>query len=48
VVEDPDSYWHQGGGEGSWTPEALPVAGQAVTSMPRMMAAAGLMDDAVA
>ncbi len=43
VVQDPDSYWHQGSGDGSWEPGDLPIDGQVIGSMPQMLAACGLM-----
>lgn len=43
VVEDDQSYWQEGSGGGAWTPADAPVAGNAITDLPKMMAAAGLM-----
>jgi hypothetical protein len=43
VLEDDQSYWHEGAGDGSWTPAEVPVAGKAITSFPEMMRCCGLM-----
>jgi hypothetical protein len=43
VVEDDQSYWHQGAGNGSWSPADNPIGGSAITDMPKMLKAAGLM-----
>ncbi|WP_420862648.1 peroxidase family protein [Algirhabdus cladophorae] len=43
VIEDAASYWHEGAGDGSWTPAQTPVGGAAITDMPALLKAAGLM-----
>lgn len=43
VVEDDQSFWHEGGGGGAWTPAEMPVGGQAITDFPKMLASCGLM-----
>jgi hypothetical protein len=43
AVEDDASFWHEGAGDGSWTPAEAPVAGQAITDFPKMLTVCGLM-----
>ena len=43
IVEDGGSYWHEAGGDGAWTPAEVPVAGEAITDFPKMLASCGLM-----
>ncbi|MEL6639775.1 MAG: heme peroxidase family protein [Pseudomonadota bacterium] len=43
IIEDDQSYWHEGAGNGTWSPADNPIAGNAITDMPKMLQAAGLM-----
>jgi hypothetical protein len=43
AVQDDTSYWHESGGNGSWTPAQMPVGGVAITDFPKMLASCGLM-----
>lgn len=43
AVEDGNSFWHEGAGNGAWTPAEVPVGGVAMTDFPKMLAAAGVM-----
>ena len=43
AVQDGTSVWHEGGGDGSWSPAEMPVGGSAITDFPKMLAAAGVM-----
>lgn len=43
IVADPESYWHQDGGAGTWTPDSSPVGGSTISDLPAMLRSAGLM-----
>ncbi|MDJ0638599.1 MAG: heme peroxidase family protein [Paracoccaceae bacterium] len=43
IVEDDQSYWHEGAGNGDWSPAEAAVGGQAITDFPKMLASCGLM-----
>lgn len=43
IVEDDQSYWHEGGGGGTWDPSSDPVSGVAIMDMPKMLQAGGVM-----
>jgi len=43
IVEDDQSYWHEGGGGGTWDPSGDPVSGVAIMDMPKMLQAGGVM-----
>ena len=43
IVQDDQSYWHEGAGNGSWTPADVAIGGEAITDFPKMLKMAGLM-----
>ncbi len=43
IIQDDQSYWHEGSGNGSWTPADVPIGGNAITDFPKMLTMAGLM-----
>jgi hypothetical protein len=43
AVQDGQSFWHEGAGDGSWTPAEMPVGGAAITDFPKMLESCGLM-----
>ena len=43
VIEDDQSYWHEGQGQGSWSPTDAPIGSSAITDLPSMLRAAGVM-----
>ena len=43
VIEDDQSYWHEGIVAGAWTPAEIAEGAAPITDFPTMMAAAGLM-----
>ena len=43
AVQDGASFWHEGAGDGSWTPAEAPVGGTAITDFPKMLESCGLM-----
>lgn len=43
VVEDDQSYWNEGAGNGAWSPAEATLGGEAITDFPKMLASCGLM-----
>ena len=43
VIGDTQSFWHEGSGDGGWSPSEMPVGGAAITDMASVMRASGLI-----
>jgi hypothetical protein len=43
IIQDDQSYWNEGSGNGSWTPADVAIGGNAITDFPKMLTMAGLM-----